>query len=281
MADSCGHSHRRRRRRNKSGRKVICVKFQKELPGLDRALARRARSANLRQRVGGRLEALGRAHEDDPQRVPPDAVAEGSAGTRRQAHGRLLLRRRRRAAARIRAAADQVSRPAAVRARRPPSRLLVRPANPRIPSERRLSHHRRRAAAVLRASDVVSGRRLPVRRPQQLHSRLRLLLISQLRRHRRLSVRTTCKPTVYRSRSLTVPQAQTVVNRCGAMDCTGVGNGLHVNDPPRDAATMALGSRRRRNAARRAASPRLRILAAARSKGPYVVSLVLGKHRRR
>ena len=36
MADSCGPPHRRRRRpTNKSGRKVICVKFQKELPGLD------------------------------------------------------------------------------------------------------------------------------------------------------------------------------------------------------------------------------------------------------
>ena len=52
---------------------------------------------------GGGVEALGRANEDDPQRVPPDAVAEGGAGPRRQAHGGLLLRRRRGASARVRA----------------------------------------------------------------------------------------------------------------------------------------------------------------------------------
>jgi len=35
MADSCGHSHAPTPSTNTSGRKVMCVKFQKELPGLD------------------------------------------------------------------------------------------------------------------------------------------------------------------------------------------------------------------------------------------------------
>jgi cysteine desulfurase len=39
------------------------------------------RAAPLRERFPGSTEALGRAHEDDPQRAPPDAVAERGAGT--------------------------------------------------------------------------------------------------------------------------------------------------------------------------------------------------------
>ena len=35
MADSCGHSAPAAPATNTSGRKVMCVKFQKELPGLD------------------------------------------------------------------------------------------------------------------------------------------------------------------------------------------------------------------------------------------------------
>ena len=37
MADSCGHTPSPRPAGNKSGRQVFCVKFQKELPGLDAA----------------------------------------------------------------------------------------------------------------------------------------------------------------------------------------------------------------------------------------------------
>ena len=37
MADSCGHTPAPRPAANKSGRQVFCVKFQKELPGLDSA----------------------------------------------------------------------------------------------------------------------------------------------------------------------------------------------------------------------------------------------------
>ena len=35
MADSCGHTPPPSPSTNKSGRKVMCAKFQKELPGLD------------------------------------------------------------------------------------------------------------------------------------------------------------------------------------------------------------------------------------------------------
>src|SRR5438874_5091161 len=71
-------------------------------------MARRARAAHLRERVEGRVEALGRADENDPERVPPDAVAERGPGSRRQAHGRFLFWRRRGAAAGLHPAADQV-----------------------------------------------------------------------------------------------------------------------------------------------------------------------------
>src|SRR3954464_5492311 len=72
-----------------------------------RSLARRTWPACLRQHLRGGVEVVGRAHEDDPQRVPPDALAEGGAATRRQAHGGVLLRRRGRTAAWLRAAARE------------------------------------------------------------------------------------------------------------------------------------------------------------------------------
>src|SRR6185436_8943835 len=72
-------------------------------------LARRPRPAYLRERVGGCLEALGRAHEDDPQRVSTDALAEGGARPRGQAHGGLLLRRSGGAPSRVCAPANEVT----------------------------------------------------------------------------------------------------------------------------------------------------------------------------
>src|SRR5687768_6385398 len=70
------------------------------------AVAGRTGSAHLREYLRRGLEALGRADEDDPQRVSADALAEGSAAARDQAHGGFLLRRRRRAPARIRPPAE-------------------------------------------------------------------------------------------------------------------------------------------------------------------------------
>src|SRR5207248_10209172 len=90
------------------------------------AVAWRTRPAHLREYFEGRLEALGRAHEDDPERVPPDALAEGSAGPRSQAHGRLFLRRRCGAASRIRPPAGQISiHPVTASGRNPPQLLAV------------------------------------------------------------------------------------------------------------------------------------------------------------
>src|SRR5690606_32323008 len=68
-------------------------------------VAGRDRTADLRERVGPGLEALGRASEDDPERISSDAVAEGGAGADSQAPGGVLLRRRRGTAARLRPAA--------------------------------------------------------------------------------------------------------------------------------------------------------------------------------
>src|ERR671931_2604510 len=72
------------------------------------AVAWRARAADLREHLRAGVETLGGADEDDPQRVPPDAVAEGSPGPRRQAHGGFFLRRGRGTAARIRPPANEV-----------------------------------------------------------------------------------------------------------------------------------------------------------------------------
>src|SRR4051812_17436413 len=80
-------------------------------------VARRTGPADLRERLRAGVEAVGRADEDDPQRVPADALAEGSAGVDRQAHGGFLLRGERRPPPRFRAAADQV-----ISRGRPPSR---------------------------------------------------------------------------------------------------------------------------------------------------------------
>ncbi len=64
-------------------------------------LAGTAGTADLRERVGAGLEAVGGATEDDPQRIPADAVAEGSAGTDRAAPRGVLLRRERGDASRV------------------------------------------------------------------------------------------------------------------------------------------------------------------------------------
>src|SRR5207237_1659994 len=72
-------------------------------------LARRARPKNLSKRVGAGVEIVGRPDEDDPERVPPDALAEGSAGIDREAHGRLLLRGGRRTAAGVRSATIEIA----------------------------------------------------------------------------------------------------------------------------------------------------------------------------
>src|ERR1700730_18645481 len=74
------------------------------------AVARRTRSAHLRKCLRSGMEALGRADEDDSQRVPADAVAEGSARPRREAYGGFLLWRRRGAPARLRPATGEVIR---------------------------------------------------------------------------------------------------------------------------------------------------------------------------
>src|SRR5207247_6592657 len=71
-------------------------------------LARRTRPTHLRQHLSRGLETLGRAHEDDSQRVPPHAVAERSPGTRCQTYGRILLRRRRGLTARVRASTGKI-----------------------------------------------------------------------------------------------------------------------------------------------------------------------------
>src|SRR6185503_14714163 len=72
------------------------------------AVARRDRAAHLRERLGAGLEALGGAPEDDPQRIPPDALAEGRPGGDSHADGRLFLRRRIGAAAGLRPSTDEV-----------------------------------------------------------------------------------------------------------------------------------------------------------------------------
>ena len=80
-----------------------CVKLGRDLPGLPRRPGPvRSASASTNSVSAEAWEHVGRADEDDPERVPPAAVPERSAGARRQAHGRVLLRRSRRAAARLR-----------------------------------------------------------------------------------------------------------------------------------------------------------------------------------
>src|SRR5690349_9066900 len=76
-----------------------------------KTVARPPGPADLRQRLRRSLDDVGRAHEDDPERVPPDALAEGGAGSRRQADGRILLRRVRGPASRLYPPADEVTDP--------------------------------------------------------------------------------------------------------------------------------------------------------------------------
>src|SRR5688572_16981133 len=114
-------SYHRRHGRLRASRPHTCTGRQHERP--DRALrkvseehartgraavARRAGAAGLRERFGPGVEAVGRTAEDDSERVPADALAEGSAGADQPPDGRFLLRRERGAAPRVRAAADEV-----------------------------------------------------------------------------------------------------------------------------------------------------------------------------
>jgi len=69
-------------------------------------VARGTGTTHLRKRLCTGMEALGRTPENDLERIPPDAVAEGSAGTDRKAHGRLLLRSQCRATTGLRPTAD-------------------------------------------------------------------------------------------------------------------------------------------------------------------------------
>ena len=96
--------------------KCSVTSSRRKCPASSAALARRTRSADLRQYLGRSLEALGRADEDDPQRVPPDAVAEGGAGTRRRSTWKISS-----------SAKARRFRPGTSRSR--PSKL-VRPARP-------------------------------------------------------------------------------------------------------------------------------------------------------
>src|SRR5688572_24476555 len=98
LAPGSGHEHQR-------PHGVLC-EIPEESPRSRReTVARPARRQDLRERLRAGLEAVGRTPEDDPQRVPPDALAEGSTGTGRPSARGLLLRGERRAAARVRAPA--------------------------------------------------------------------------------------------------------------------------------------------------------------------------------
>ena len=85
---------------NPSGRKVFCVKFQKELPGLDM----QPWPGPLGQRVYANVSAEAWKLWEERMKmilpVPADAVAERGAAAGRDAHGGILLRRRRGVAAR-------------------------------------------------------------------------------------------------------------------------------------------------------------------------------------
>src|ERR1700686_5089238 len=74
------------------------------------AVAWRTGSAHLRKCLRSGMEALGRADEDDSQRVPAHAVAEGRARPRREAYGGFLLWRKRGASARLRSPTGEVIR---------------------------------------------------------------------------------------------------------------------------------------------------------------------------
>ena len=64
------------------GRKVFCVKFQKEMPGLAEVSVRRAsaRPEDLRKRLARGLEDVARTHEDAHERVSAEPRNGGSAG---------------------------------------------------------------------------------------------------------------------------------------------------------------------------------------------------------
>ena len=72
--------------------KSFASSSRKSFPGSMIRPGRGIGPEDLRAGVGRRLEALGRAHEDDLERASPDAVAEGGTGTRGPTYGRFLLR---------------------------------------------------------------------------------------------------------------------------------------------------------------------------------------------
>src|SRR5262245_23803535 len=78
-------------------------------------VAGRTRTTHLRERLRTGMEAVGGPSENDSERIPPDALAEGSAGTDWTAHGGFLLRCRRRAATRVCATAIQITPAARIR----------------------------------------------------------------------------------------------------------------------------------------------------------------------
>ena len=73
------------------------------------SVARRTGPANFRKRLRAGMEAVGRPTENDSERIPSNAVAEGSAGTDRTSDGGLLFRGRRRVATRVRATANEIT----------------------------------------------------------------------------------------------------------------------------------------------------------------------------
>jgi len=77
MADACGPTPPSPPVQNKSGRTVFCTKFQKDLPGLDAPPWPGELGQRIYETVSAQAwEVVGRAHENDSQRVPPDALAE-------------------------------------------------------------------------------------------------------------------------------------------------------------------------------------------------------------
>ncbi len=84
-------------------RMVFCVKLQRDLPGLDAPPWPGPLGQRIYEQVSREAWEMWEERMKmilNEYRLLP--VPEGSAGARRQAHGRVLLRRRRGAAARVR-----------------------------------------------------------------------------------------------------------------------------------------------------------------------------------
>jgi hypothetical protein len=141
---SCGAPPPSQPARNKSGRTVLCVKFQKELPGLDEP----PWPGELGQRIYDQV-SVDRSWWPSTWRISFSVRAP---------HYRPVIRR---------------SGPSERRARGAPPRLLVQPSHHHDSvGPWRLSDHRRWPVALLRTSDVVSHRRLSVRRSELQRVRL-------------------------------------------------------------------------------------------------------------